>query len=106
MAINDVATTLLALSVAAVLGLALGRITVRRIGLGIGGVLFAGLAVGHVLGGTDVELDRSMLIFAQEFGLILFVYAIGIQVGPGFFNALKRRGLLLNALAAAVGSFK
>jgi len=79
-------------------GLALGSLRVRGIGLGIAGVLFAGLAFGHL----GVRVDERTLEFAREFGLILFVYSIGLQVGPGFLASLRRQGLRLNLLAAAV----
>ena len=101
-ALPDVARIMVVLSVVAVAGLALGRITVGGIGLGIGGVLFAGLAVGHLAGLWGVALDVHVLHFVREFGLILFVYTIGVQVGPGFFAALKRQGLGLNLMAAAI----
>ncbi|NUM53915.1 MAG: putative transporter [Candidatus Hydrogenedentes bacterium] len=80
------------------LGLALGGVRVRGIGLGVAGVLFAGLLFGHF----GMKLDRVVLDFARELGLILFVFAIGLQVGPGFSAALRREGLALNALAAGV----
>src|SRR3712207_5674438 len=93
-----VAQVLLMLCVVAVLGLALGNLRLRGVGLGIGGVLFAGIAVGHAGKVLGLHLDHAMLEFIREFGLILFVYTIGIQVGPGFFASLKRTGLTLNAL--------
>lgn len=96
------AQTVLLLSAVAALGLALGNVKVRKVGLGVAGVLFAGLAVGHFLGRRGVHLDPHVLEFAREFGLILFVYAIGIQVGPGFVGSLRREGMPLNAMAAAV----
>lgn len=98
----DVARIMLALSVIAVAGLALGHVKIRGVGLGIGGVLFAGLAAGHVARDAGVAFDQHVLHFVREFGLILFVYTIGIQVGPGFFAALKRSGLALNLMAASV----
>jgi putative transport protein len=79
-------------------GLALGSLRVRGIGLGIAGVLFTGLAFGHF----GVHVDQRILEFTREFGLILFVYSIGLQVGPGFFASLRRHGLALNLLAAAI----
>ncbi|UEM03132.1 putative transporter [Skermanella rosea] len=97
-----VAQVMLMLCLVAVLGLALGEIRLGGVGLGIGGVLFAGIAVGHAAKLAGVSLDHAMLDFAREFGLILFVYSIGIQVGPGFFSALKRSGLALNLMAAAM----
>ncbi|HCF58099.1 MAG TPA: putative transporter [Myxococcales bacterium] len=79
-------------------GLALGSVKVFGISLGVAGVLFAGIAAGHF----GLRLSPEVLEFAREFGLILFVYTIGIQVGPGFFASLRRQGLKLNALAASV----
>jgi putative transport protein len=90
------------LSLVAVLGIALGSIRIRRVGLGIAGVLFAGLFGGHLLHQNGIELDHPTLDFAKEFGLILFVYTIGMQVGPGFLDSLRRNGLPLNLLAAGV----
>jgi putative transport protein len=84
------------------LGLALGSIRVYNIGLGIAGVLFSGLLAGHILHHRGIELSHEMLEFAREFGLILFVYTIGVQVGPGFFASLRKHGLPLNLMAAAI----
>lgn len=95
---HSVAGTLLTLSVVSVAGLSLGRIGVRGVSLGIAGVLFSGIAVGHFKPG----LDHGTLQFVREFGLILFVYAIGMQVGPGFFASLRRQGLSLNLVALCV----
>lgn len=100
--LSDIARVMLTLSLVAVGGLALGQIKVRGVGLGIGGVLFAGLAAGHAAREAGVAFDAHVLHFVREFGLILFVYTIGVQVGPGFFVALKRAGLRLNLLAAAI----
>lgn len=99
---NDVAFLILVLSAVAILGLALGRIQIRGVGLGIGGVLFGGILVGHFINLLGVEFDTHTLHFIKEFGLILFVYTIGIQVGPGFFASLKSSGLKLNMLAAGI----
>ena len=95
---STAAGAVLVLALVAGTGLALGSLRVRGIGLGIAGVLFAGLAFGHV----GVRVDERTLGFAREFGLILFVYSIGLQVGPGFVASLRRHGLPLNLLAAAV----
>jgi putative transport protein len=84
------------------LGLALGSIRIYNIGLGIAGVLFSGLLAGHILHHQNIELSHEMLEFAREFGLILFVYTIGVQVGPGFFASLRKQGLPLNLMAAAI----
>src|SRR6187397_1602505 len=85
------------LAVVCVLGMALGSLKFRGIGLGTAGVLFAGILVGH-FGET---VDEHTLHFVKEFGLILFVFTIGLQLGPGFFAALRQQGMKLNALAAA-----
>lgn len=83
-------------------GLALGSVRVFNIGLGIAGVLFSGLLAGHILNRAHIELSHEMLEFAREFGLILFVYTIGVQVGPGFLASLRRQGLPLNIMAASI----
>ncbi|HYD64720.1 putative transporter [Azospirillum sp.] len=100
--LSDVARAVLALSVVSVAGLALGHVKIKGVGLGIGGVLFAGIAAGHLARVGGVQFDTHVLHFVREFGLILFVYTIGIQVGPGFFAALKRAGLGLNLMAASI----
>ncbi|MDG3086464.1 putative transporter [Vibrio hannami] len=99
---SDIALSISLLSLVAVLGLWIGNWKVRGVGLGIGGVLFGGLIVGHFAQTLNVELDRHTLHFIQEFGLILFVYTIGIQVGPGFFASLRSSGLKLNGFAALI----
>src|SRR5215213_4651172 len=97
-----VAQAVLLIAVVAACGIALGSIRVGGISLGIGGVLFAGLFLGHLLGRHDIRIDERILNFARDFGLILFVYAIGVQVGPGFLASLRREGLPLNLMAAAI----
>jgi len=99
---SSIALTVLILSAVAVIGLWIGGLKIKGVGLGIGGVLFGGLIVGHFTHQMHVELDHEVLHFIKELGLILFVYTIGIQVGPGFFASLKRAGLRLNALAAGI----
>jgi AspT/YidE/YbjL antiporter-like protein len=86
------------LAVVCVLGMALGSIKIRGIGLGTAGVLFAGLVVGRF----SKPVDHDTLAFVKEFGLLLFVFTIGLQLGPGFFSALRRTGVRLNALAAGM----
>jgi putative transport protein len=86
-----------ALAFVCVLGMALGSLKFRGIGLGTAGVLFAGILVGHF----GHAVDHHTLDFVKEFGLILFVFTIGLQLGPGFFAALRQQGMKLNALAAA-----
>ncbi|MCW2238238.1 aspartate-alanine antiporter-like transporter [Azospirillum canadense] len=94
-----IARVVFMLGVTSAAGLALGHVKLRGVGLGIGGVLFAGIAGGHLAKQAGVSFDGEMLDFIRDFGLILFVYTIGIQVGPGFFAALKKSGLALNGLA-------
>ncbi|CNB56743.1 mediator of hyperadherence YidE [Yersinia ruckeri] len=96
---SDIALTVIMLALVAVLGLWIGNWKIYGVGLGIGGVLFGGIIVGHFAQTYQVSLNGDMLHFIQEFGLILFVYTIGIQVGPGFFSSLRVSGLRLNAFA-------
>ncbi|OJB85663.1 transporter [Yersinia ruckeri] len=96
---SDIALTVSMLALVAVLGLWIGNWKIYGVGLGIGGVLFGGIIVGHFAQTYQVSLNGDMLHFIQEFGLILFVYTIGIQVGPGFFSSLRVSGLRLNAFA-------
>lgn len=84
---SDIALTVSMLALVAVLGLWMGNWKVYGVGLGIGGVLFGGIIVGHFAQMGQIDLNGDMLHFIQEFGLILFVYTIGIQVGPGFFSS-------------------
>jgi len=90
------------LALVAVVGLWIGNIKIRGVGFGIGGVLFGGIIVGHFVNQAGVSLNGDMLHFIQEFGLILFVYTIGIQVGPGFFSSLRVSGLRLNLFAILI----
>lgn len=82
---SDIAITISLLALVAVIGLWIGHWKIRGVGLGIGGVLFGGIIVAHFTNQYGLKLDAHTLHFVQEFGLILFVYTIGIQVGPGFF---------------------
>jgi putative transport protein len=81
-----------------VLGMAFGSVKFRGIKLGTAGVLFAGILVGHF----GEQADYHTLAFVKEFGLVLFVFTIGLQLGPGFFAALRQQGVKLNLLAAMV----
>lgn len=90
--------TVLVICLVASLGLALGHIKIKGINLGIAGVLFTGLIFGHF----GVTINEHVLEFIREFGLILFVYAIGLQVGPGFFSSIRKGGLPLNVMAASI----
>lgn len=90
--------TLLVLAIIAATGLALGKIKVYGISLGITFVFFAGILAGHL----GIEVNREMLAFAQNTGLIIFVYTLGLQVGPGFFSSFKKGGVKLNILGLSV----
>ena len=100
---SEIALSISMLSLVAVLGLWLGNWRVYGVGLGIGGVLFGGIIVGHFAGASDLALDAQTLHFIQEFGLILFVYTIGIQVGPGFFSSLRSSGAVTNTPSLGAG---
>ncbi len=95
---QSAAQAILVLSLCIITGILLGHVKVGTISLGVGGVLFSSIAVGHF----GLIIDSHVLHFAREFGLILFVYSIGMQVGPGFVESLKRNGLRLNLLAAFI----
>lgn len=86
------------LCLVAVVGLLIGRIKIGKIGVGVTGVLFAGLLLGHF----GVHINHSVMDFAREGGLILFVYTIGLQLGPSFVSSLRQQGLKLNLLCALV----
>ena len=99
---SDIAITISLLALVAVIGLWIGHWKIKGAGLGIGGVLFGGIIVAHFTNQYGIALDSHTLHFIQEFGLILFVYTIGIQVGPGFFASLRKSGLKLNGLAILI----
>ena len=95
---NEVALAVLVISIISVVGLGLSAIKFRGVGLGITGVLFAGLFFGHI----GWHIDDGVLQFLREFGLILFVFTIGLQIGPGFFASLKKQGLPVNICASLI----
>lgn len=86
------------ISIVSAVGLYLGRIKFFGVSLGITFVFFAGILAGHL----GVVVNKDMLLFAQSFGLIIFVYTLGLQVGPSFFSSLKEGGVILNSLSMAV----
>lgn len=86
------------LSLAVTLGLALGAIRVRGVKLGVSGVLFSSLIFGQL----GLTVEPKVLDFLGDFALIIFVYAIGLQVGPGFLTSLRHEGLRLNLLSICV----
>jgi putative transport protein len=96
--ISPHAEPILVLSMTAILGLLFGSIRVYGMKLGVAGMLFSGLLLGHF----GFTLDPHLMAFLKEFGLVLFVFPVGLQLGPSFFSSLKKDGLKLNALAVAV----
>lgn len=91
----DITQSLIVLLMAISIGFFVGRIRIGTISLGVSAVMFVGLFLGHY----GYRMDESILVFVRDFGLILFVYGIGIQVGPSFFSSFKEDGLLFNLLA-------
>lgn len=90
--------TLLNLSIVGILGILIGKIPFGKIKLGIAGVLFMGLLAGHL----GASFNPHVLHFIKEFGLILFVYSVGIEIGPRFISSFQNNGLKLNLLASAI----
>ena len=90
----DITQSLIVLFLAISVGFFVGRIKIGSVSLGVSAVMFVGLFLGH-LGFT---MNAELIQFVREFGLILFVYGIGIQVGPTFFSSFKKEGLIFNAL--------
>lgn len=95
---ESVARTVVVLGVAGAAGAALGKIRIFGVSFGVAGVLFVGLFLGYL----KLSIDAHVLEFVREFGLIVFVYTLGLQIGPGFFGSLRSRGLVLNAFSATV----
>lgn len=95
---NGIAHTILIYSFVIFTGLILGKIKFFGISLGSTFVLFMGILVGHF----GFEVNHEILDFIKDFGLILFIYSIGLQVGPGFFSSFKKGGIALNLLAAGI----
>ena len=89
------AEPILIISITAILGLLIGSVKVGGIKLGVAGMLFSGLFLGHF----GLKLEPALMAFLKDFGLALFVFTVGLQLGPGFFNSLKKDGIKLNALA-------
>ncbi len=95
---GGVAHSVLILALVITLGLSLGKFRVKGVSLGLAWILFIGLIFGHF----SLNLDEHLLHFLKEFGLILFVYSIGLEVGPGFFASFKNGGKSLNLLSIIV----
>lgn len=94
----SVAQQIIAITLTAALGLMFGKVKIKGISLGGAGALFVGILLGHI----GLRIDSNVLHFIQEFGLILFVYTIGMQVGPGFIDSIRRHGLVLNVLSTSI----
>ncbi|MBR5298588.1 MAG: putative transporter [Parabacteroides sp.] len=95
---SGIAHSILLLSVVIAIGIQLGKFKVFGVSLGITLVLFVGILLGHL----GFSINHEILHFFKEFGLILFVYSVGMQVGPGFFSSFKQGGVTLNILACGV----
>ena len=95
---HSVVQAVVVIAMISALGLALGKISIYGISLGVTFVFFAGIAAGHL----GLSIEPQMLNYAESFGLIIFVYALGLQVGPGFFGSFRKGGMTLNLLALAV----
>lgn len=95
---TGIAHSMLVFALVISIGIVLGRIKIFGISLGITWILFVGIVFGHF----GLNIDPTILHFMKEFGLILFVYSIGMQVGPSFFSSFKKGGLTLNMLAVSI----
>ena len=95
---TGVAHSVFLIALAIALGLALSRIKIGGISLGVTWILFVGIVASHF----GLVLDAETSHFVKEFGLILFIYSIGIQVGPGFFSSFRKGGVTLNLLASGI----
>lgn len=95
---SNIAHSVLVLALVITLGIFLGKVKIGGISLGITWILFVGIAASHF----GLRLESHLLHFVKEFGLILFVFSVGLQVGPGFFSSFKKGGITLNGLALLI----
>lgn len=95
---DSIAHIVLIYAVTIALGVRLGKIKIFGVSLGVTFVLFVGILLGHF----QFSVNTNVLHFLREFGLILFIFSIGMQVGPGFFSSFKQGGMLLNGLALLI----
>src|SRR5690554_3935842 len=95
---TGIAHSILILAVVISIGLLLSKIKIFGISLGTTWILFFGILLGHF----GLEINELVLHFLREFGLILFIYSIGMQVGPSFFSSFKQGGITLNLIATGV----
>lgn len=98
---GSVPQTILLLSIISITGLALGRIKVGGVQLGSSFVFFAAIAAGHFVHRYGIRVNADMIDLAKNFGLVLFVYTLGLQCGPGFFSSLRKNGTKLVICATA-----
>jgi putative transport protein len=96
--IQSIGSTILFLCLAGFLGIFIGKLEIKKIKLGVAGVLFSGILITHF----GAPIDEHILHFIRDFGLILFVYSIGIDMGPRFFSSFKKDGMILNFLAMGI----
>lgn len=89
---------IIVLSLTTAIGISLGRVRIAGISLGVTFVFFMGIVAGHL----GISLNSDMLNYAESFGLVLFVYSLGLQVGPGFFSAFRKEGIELNLMGLIV----
>ena len=95
---QGVAHSVLMFAIVIALGIVLGKVKIWGVSLGITWILFVGIICSHF----GMRVDGHTLHFMKEFGLILFVYSVGLQVGPGFFSSFRKGGLTLNMLATGI----
>ncbi|MDD3107964.1 MAG: putative transporter [Alistipes sp.] len=95
---NGIAHSVFILAITISVGIILGKVKIGGISLGVTWILFVGIILSHF----GMRLDPEVLHFMKEFGLILFVYSVGLQVGPGFFSSFKKGGIQLNMLAVSI----
>ena len=95
---NSIAHTVFTLAITIAIGIALGKIKIAGISLGITWILFVGIA----LSSFGMQIDPTIIAFVKEFGLILFVYSVGMQVGPSFFSSFKQGGMRLVGIGTAI----
>ena len=95
---HSIAQTVIVYGCIIAVGILLGRVTVFKVSLGITWVLFTAIAASYL----GIGVDKTTTEFLRDFGLILFVYSVGLQVGPGFFASLKKQALAVNLLASMI----
>jgi len=99
---DDAFTTLVMLSLTICFGLSIGRIRIKSFSIGVIAILFAGMFLGIACNKFNIEINTNMSNILKDFGLILFIFTVGLQVGPSFFSSLKRGGALLNLQAISI----